>query len=232
MLRTITLLAFLLASVSFAFENKPVKVGVIDTGLDLNDPRFTKHLCKYGHIDFTGEGIKDSNSHGTHVAGLIVNNAKNANYCLVIIKFFSEKLSGPENLRRLILSLKEAKLQKIKIVNLSGGGYIFEELEYNALKENPSSLFFVAAGNENKNMDIPGNKYYPASYGFPNVFTVGSYSKEGVKSIFSNYGSIVKYWEIGENIKSFAPNGGEKIMSGTSMSTAIVTGKYLYDFYR
>ena len=50
----------------------PLRVAVIDTGLDLSDKRFSSRLCKEGHEDFTHTTIEDKSGHGTHVVGLIL----------------------------------------------------------------------------------------------------------------------------------------------------------------
>ena len=61
---------------------KPLKVAVIDTGLNLKYSSSVP-LCKSEHKDFTGEGFNDTNGHGTNIVGLIVQNTKATNYCIV-----------------------------------------------------------------------------------------------------------------------------------------------------
>lgn len=227
-MRRLFLLLLLISNLSLAKE--PVRVGVLDTGLDLNDKRFTSHLCSTGHRDFTGEGIEDTHFHGTHVTGLIVKYAKQSNYCLIILKFYSKNQPEHVNFQNLIKAFVYIKENKIDIVNYSGGGKGSVEEEYLAVKTNNHTLFFVAAGNDNLNIDIVG--YYPASYNLSHVRVVGSIDRLNKKSSFSNYGKVVKYWEQGESIFSTLPNNRWGFMSGTSMSTASATGKYLNENYR
>src|SRR5438034_325581 len=67
---------------------KPKIVVILDTGLNLEDPRFKSILCKFGHKDFTGKGMEDKIGHGTHVLGSIMRNAPKTGWCAVIVKNF------------------------------------------------------------------------------------------------------------------------------------------------
>jgi subtilisin family serine protease len=199
-----------------------VKVAVIDTGLDLQDTRFAKVLCPTGHQDFTGSGIQDTVGHGTHVAGLIMQYAARANYCLVIYKFYQN--SSTPNSVTLLAAINEAVKEKVKYINISGGGTGFRELEYNAIKKAKDITFIAAAGNE-KSKDM---NWYPAAYDLPNVIAVGALDKQGDHWYKSNSGPYVKVWEPGELIYSTLPYGEYGYDSGTSMSTAIYTGKLIW----
>ncbi len=226
--------AFLLVSILFIFffvgaleAGTLLTVGVIDTGLDLTDPRFSKVLCASGHKDLTGEGISDRIGHGTHVAGLIMEYAKKkTGYCMVIIKYYKKNGVGSTNGMRFSQGIEIAASMHLPIVNISGGGGDFSEREYLAIRNAPSTHFIVAAGNEGKNTDYIQNYYYPASYGLSNITSVGALAQDGATRFEgSNYGSNIKAWEIGENVYSTAIGGRTKAMSGTSISTGIHTGK-------
>jgi subtilisin family serine protease len=198
---------------------EPIRVAVLDTGLDFNDVRFKSRLCKDGHFNATSEPIKDLHGHGTHVIGLIIKYARNADYCLQIVKGFS--MSGDTNVYLRALY----KTRNADIVNISMNGKIYMVEEDVIIKNNKHITFVVAAGNER--ISLEEFKRYPASYPYDNVITVGS--KKGL-SIFSNYGRIVDVWENGEHVLSTVP-GGEEVMSGSSMSSAIKTGKLIYETY-
>lgn len=200
------------------------RVAILDSGLDLSDPRFTTHLCPSGHKNFVPtEKIDDIQGHGTHIAGIIKKFANKSNYCLLIYKYYSDSANGSQNMSREVAALQEAIKNKADIVNLSGGGPEFDEDEYSIIKNNPQVTFVVAAGNKSKNLDIPGNEYYPASYWLKNEFIVGAgdYSE-------SNYGSKVLH-EPGFEVLSTLPYtvepSGMGYVSGSSMSTARYTGK-------
>jgi subtilisin family serine protease len=205
-----------------------LRVAVIDSGLDLNDPRLKDHLCKTGHKNFvTGETLNDTVGHGTHIASLIQQYVYYYGYCMLIYKYYSDHASGTLNLEREILAFQEAIDNKADIINFSGGGPVFEEEESLIIKNHPEVTFVVAAGNEHQDLDIPGNEYFPASLFYKNMEVVGSMSMNGERSSFSNYGSRVKYVEMGENVVGDLPNGAVGQMSGTSQATAIHTGKLI-----
>lgn len=206
---------------TFSLAASPIKVVVLDTGLDLEDPRFKFHLCKEGHKDFTGEGIKDDVGHGTHVAGIIQETAGKSNYCLIIVKY-----SGIVEHR--VFNDALAYVYKIRpdIVNISGGGEGYTWIE-KELFWFSNFIYVVAAGNSGTNLDKKCI-YYPACYGFGNIQVVGNLLEDGkTKNSSSNYGSVVQYWEIGTNVESTLPFGRKGKFTGTSMAAPKRTGKLI-----
>lgn len=207
------------------------RIAVIDTGLDLSDPRFKDSLCATGHKDLTGSGMKDTNGHGTHIAGLIRNTAGPGNYCLIIVKYYIENVPESEHVKRSVQAVEYAASLGAEYVNYSGGGGNFEEREYLAIKEHPKTLFIVAAGNEGHN--LAEHPYYPASYNSENIIAVGNLTAELTRAKSSNYGSKVNAWEVGENRLSDLPCTEAHLVrcygakSGTSQATAVHTGNLL-----
>lgn len=220
---------FLLIVASLAAE--PIKVAVIDTGLDVMDVRLYQKLCNSElHRDFTGTGLIDTIGHGTHVVGLIEEYAKKANYCLVILKFFDENAKPQVNFERFLRALNYAASIKVKYVNISGGGPVSDDRERVAIAAHPKITYVVAAGNDHENLDDSKKKWYPASYALKNMKVVGGLAENGHSPMhWSNYGSIVTDWERGERVMSTLPYGSVGIHSGTSMACAIKTGKLLYE---
>ena len=219
----IPILALFLAS---QVQAQMLRIGVVDSGLNLSDSRLNKHLCPSGHIDFTGEGIADTDGHGTAMVGLIESNARDGDYCLVIYKYYSRSAPATISLAREIEALEQATSDGVKIVNLSSSGAGFNEREYLAIRDNPSTIFVVAAGNEGLNLDVSGNEVYPASYFLKNEIVVKDVDSNNVKVSYSNYSKNIKASEVGENVLVYTP-GGLETMSGTSCSTAIHTGKMI-----
>lgn len=223
----LVLLGMLLSTMSHA---DTIRVAVVDTGLNLKDPRFSKHLCPTGHKDFTDYGIEDHDGHGTHVAGLIQQYAKNADYCLLILKYYDGRNKlGSAN--RLSSALWYAALMQVKIVNFSGYGDQPHSGEKEAIKKNENIIFSVSAGNDSKDIDSLENAVYPACYRLPNIHVVGN-GIDGIPNKYSNYGSRVTYWENGENVVSTGLNGKMVRMTGTSQATAIHTGKLIYGRFK
>lgn len=200
-------------------EDSIIKVAVVDTGLNLSDERFKGVLCPSGHQDYTETGIDDTDGHGTHVAGLIKRYAGDKGYCLVILKYFDEKAPGMANQDHELAALIEASKQNVKIVNLSGGGILYDKREYLILSRAYDMLLIGAAGNEGSKI-----RKYPGCMGLPNTRCVGALDGAGVRAKFSNYGPWIDVWRMGVNILSTMPHGLNGYMSGTSMSTAIECG--------
>lgn len=214
----------LLENTSFASCHQ-LRVAVLDTGLNLNDIRFKKHLCLSGHKDFVlNETINDVVGHGTHVAGLIEKYAGNSNYCMVIYKYYSA-YDTDYNAAREHYALSEIAKDHIDIVNFSGGGPGASQQERDLIKNNTRTKFVVAAGNNGEDLDIPGNEYYPASYWLPNEYVVMGLNQNYTRSDISNYSERTLISEPSEHILSYLPNGQTGYLSGTSMATAIFTGK-------
>ena len=220
------------------------RVAVIDTGINPKDPRFESYICK-GHTpwDFgTNTPLtRDDHGHGTHVAGLIMKFAGNSDYCFLFYRYYSDKAPGAVNLRNEVAAIRGAVAEHADIVNLSGGGPEFYEDEYLAIRGNPKTLFVLAAGNENQNIDYPTQHYYPASYNLKNIVVVGAKTMDCSNRVpSSNYGTKVTAWELGEMVRSYMPTEGCRkhppgdqrcvgfgYMTGTSQATAIHTGKIL-----
>jgi len=212
-------------------EQKLLRVAVIDTGLDLNDPRFQASLCSAGHKDFTGKGIADNNGHGTHIAGIVstiaMNYGPNPGFCLLIYKYYTDDATASQNIRREVLAIKEAIKNGANIVNFSSGGPEFHGDEYYLIKNHPEVTFVVAAGNDGKELNKDGYYYYPASYFLKNEIVVSNSERDGTLAKTSNFGSLVNASEIGQSVISTTPGGYYHSMSGTSQATAKRTGKLI-----
>lgn len=210
MIRTlvVSILAILSVSATDIPPSTIKRVAVVDTGLDLSAPWAKPYLCPNGHRDFTGTGITDKDGHGSHVTNLIIQNAKGSNFCLVILKFYTNTIHTSWN-RALMEALEYIKEERIPIANLSlsGPGFMSDEDRYFA--SNSTTLFITAAGNNGVNLDE--EPYYPASYTYSNILVVGALNKyTGKRLEISNYGRRVTLWEKED---------------ATSYATAVKTGK-------
>jgi subtilisin family serine protease len=205
-----------------------LKIAILDTGLDLNDIRFKDVLCSEGHKNYTSESISDVHGHGTHVTGLIKDYAGKENigkYCLVIYKIYGNH--NGSKAARMVSGVIETG--DMNIVNISGGGKQPSDDEYNFIKTHPNVMYITAAGNEGENLaDYP---YYPASYNAPNIITVGAVDDNHFKLEASNFGKLGMVWELGKDVVSTGIMG-YRMLSGTSMATAIYTGRYIKKLLR
>jgi subtilisin family serine protease len=245
-------LALLYPSSSVIAKPKTLTVAVIDTGIDKQNT----HLCKFGHKSFSDSDpfpLNDNHGHGTHVAGLIEQNAGGGAYCLVSIKFHDPHGTGKQNLDNFVKAIRYAINIKVDFINISGGGDSADLREHSLIVKalNNGIKVVVAAGNEASNLETKCN-YFPACYD-QRLVVVGnlennsdiSYRSRVVyrfnevsewhnfgasnthRSPSSNYGYPVNRWEIGTNVTSNLPNGKSGEMTGTSQATGVATGKLI-----
>lgn len=219
-------------------NTKPIVVAVIDTGLGWTfRDKFAgsgEHLCKFGHKNFTAYPSYtstfdtqdpvplDHHGHGTNIAGIIADNAGNANYCMVILKYYDPVAKANDNLNNTIKAINYATQIGADFINYSGGGTDKSEAEAQAVKKylDNGGRFLAAAGNERS--DLEKNPYYPA-LDDPRVISVGNLELDGKVSSSSNYGKLVSRWEIGTGVIGYGI-----IMTGTSQATAVATGKIIF----
>jgi subtilisin family serine protease len=215
-------------------SKRKIKIAVIDTGIDSSNPYLKnkiyipkeyKNEYNFSGIDLVSRNFfpKDLNGHGSHVSGIILSMIPDAE--ILPISYYPE---NSENIK--VIDMAKAIMLAVKsgvdIINISGGGYLFdsEEKESIAMARKSGIIVVGALGNDGEYLG-ENNRYYPASYNLDNIVTVGSVNKDGMKSKFSNFG-ISSVSAIGENVSSFSSKGdscGVK-MSGTSQSTAIISG--------
>ena len=134
-------------------------------------------------------------------------------------------MSGEESMKSIQEAVAYAIVLKVDIINISAGGKEFSLAESAIIKKALDSKITVvaAAGNNFVNLDKECN-FFPACYD-ERIIVVGNLNKDKSIADTSNYGNYVKKWEVGQNVLSDAPNGGEQYKSGTSQAAAIVTGK-------
>lgn len=170
-------------------------------------------------------------SHGTHVAHIATRDLEG-----VALIGFGGDYTRAAYVNQISAFLKQ---HKVKVVNISIGlpkdnkddlglrdGIRAHE---RMVRDNPDTLFVVAAGNEGKDIDVFANKQYPASFDAPNVLKVGSLDtnhidsanwKNYVMSPWSNTGKrSVDILAPGADISAARLGGGYVVHSGTSMAS-------------
>ena len=209
------------ANRKFKYSSKVV-IAVIDTGFDYTYKKDVK-LCKTGHKSFVPgiESTDDDHGHGTHIAGLIAKNAK-TDYCLMILKYYSPKVRGSNNLLQTIQAFRWAIDNDVDMINYSGGGLEPSETEKELILEALDKNIVIVAAAGNEGSDFRKQGFYPAMYD-KRIIVVGNLAmKKGkvIRAPSSNYGDEVDVQVFGTNVESL--NGK---MTGTSQATAIVTGR-------
>ncbi len=177
--------------------------------------------------------LQDNHGHGTHIAGIVGAEGGNGigisgvspKVSMMIVKYYDPTSRGTDNLRNTIKAIDYAVQKGANIINYSGGGLDYSQLEYEAVKraQQKGILFIAAAGNEHSNSDT--SHYYPANYALDNIISVTAVNQSAQILMTSNYGAkSVHIAAPGENIYSTLPNGQYGLMTGTSQATAFVTG--------
>lgn len=219
-------------------KKKEVVVAVIDTGIDPEHPFLKSNLrgskgtatsADYG-LDFSKSAANqyqpiDQHGHGTHVSGIIKSVYPDVK--ILSLKYYNPRASGQDNLDSTIKALRYAVDANVDIINYSGGGPepAIEELRILKEAERKGILVVAAAGNEESNIDVKKNAYYPASYGLSNIITVTAHDQTLQMLSSSNYGAkSVDISAPGYRIKSALPGGRSGFLTGTSQATAFVSG--------
>jgi len=230
----LALLLFVGTSTSLA---NPIRIAVIDTGINLSLINKIS-LCKSGHRDFTNTGIRDTHGHGTHVSGLIEQyaNTNKDSYCQVILKYYSgsanDKSSRYNNQKNTNQALRWAITIGVNVINYSSGGFNYDIEEASLIKMALDNhiVVVVAAGNYGYELGIDKQyaRYYPAMYD-TRIIVVGNLDKSNHAHPTSNYGVIVNRWEVGTDVFSYCHKSISKscCMTGTSQATAIASGKII-----
>lgn len=199
-----------------------VTVAVIDTGIDFNHPLFAGRIA-YPVYDFvdddtipTDEAGGVGYGHGTFVSGLIALTAKGAQ--IMPIRAFDRDGFGTSfNVAK---AIRFAADNGARITNMSFGLLEKDKLIDDAITYAHNKSFQVAAvGNDNSN-----------SLHFPSIrktktFGVTSTNNNDTKATFSNFGREAQAAAPGVNLYSAYPGNRWAYWSGTSFSTALVSGQ-------
>ena len=176
--------------------------------------------------------------HGVHVAGIIsaaTNNSKGVasiarNAKIASIKIFNS--SKNTKLSYIIDGINYAKKNDINIINCSFGGTgcgsTSVSIVKSAIEAVPNMFFVIAAGNTTSFSEADNDKVavYPSQFtkDLDNVISVANTTSSDELNGKSHYGAkSVDIAAPGTDIYSTIPTNSYKVMSGTSMSTPMVT---------
>ncbi|RED46330.1 subtilase family protein [Winogradskyella eximia] len=204
------------------------------TGDNIND------LSDKGYGNGNVKPVKKSESHGTHVAGIIAaerNNGKGANGVANNVEIMSIRAvpNGDEYDKDVALAIRYAVDNGAKVINGSFGKSFSPHAEWvrDAIKyaSDNDVVFVHAAGNDSKNVDVERN-FPDDNVDFVEVsntyIRVGSLTnKYGSKMVsgFSNYGKKnVDIFAPGSAIYSTFPENDYESIGGTSMASPAVAG--------
>ena len=210
-------------------------------GRTTNDDIYDINDRNYG--DNNINNTKESESHSTHVSGIISGNRKIEDgnkgiNNLAEIMVLRAVPNGDEYDKDVALAIRYAVDNGAKIINGSFGKYFSSNPEWviDAIRYASENdvLFIAGAGNESKDLDSLSNDNYPNDQYFNKAEFSDTFIKVGASSInldenftayFSNYGKInVDIFAPGVDIYSSMPNNKYKFQDGTSMASPVVAG--------
>jgi len=93
---------------------------------------------------------------------------------------------------------------------------IGDEALRSAIADSPDILWVTSAGNSDN--DVKFDEFYPSSYEYPNLLTVGAVDKAGDETSFTSLGKVDVYGN-GFEVESYVPGGNRIPYNGTSMSS-------------
>jgi len=204
---------------------------VVDTGIDVNHCEFAGRIIDFKN--FTKTDNKDTDGHGTHVAGIIGGNniGVTPEARVMALKVFGD-VNVNANIHEAFLHIlkynETAKEEdKVIVVNCSFGGSYDGYMHYLIRRLiNSGVAVIVAAGNsgDGKADTIEFASYPSFLY---EVITTGAVDKNGQPAGYSNTHDGIDIGAPGSEIYSAWSGGGYKLLSGTSMATPHITGLYL-----
>ena len=202
-----------------------VLVTILDTGLDVNlfNQNYQGKLAGTFNVQANNTNVKDEVGHGTHIAGTIAEGTPSN------VKILSVKMSSTREIYStdIIAAIDYMTYYTdTDVVNMSFGGYIYEEAEYLAVEaaKEKGIIILAAAGNESTS-----ERSYPAA--FDTTISISAVDSDLKFAEFSNYSPTVDFAMPGVDILSI--NG---TMSGTSMATphavaaAAIARSFNHDF--
>ncbi len=215
-------------------QGQGVTVAVIDSGVDAGHPDLSGNVLQ--GVDITagrigsGNGQRDSEGHGTGMAGLIAAHGHGTNVGalgiapqakILPIQAVTDLSGGvgkatPDDIAQ---AINFAVDRHAAVINLSVGVLRSSSLRDALERAHTAGIVVVAsAGNTDSDVLVP----YPG--GAEGVLTVGATDRNGNHASISVSGRAVVIAAPGVDITSTNKGGGYRTGTGTSDATAIVSG--------
>jgi membrane-anchored mycosin MYCP len=208
-------------------QGQGITVAVVDSGVDYS-PQLTRRVTA---VDVTHTGFQDCVGHGTAVAAIIGAADLQARGVpfegvaprakILSVKVNSQPSGSPSALAQGII---DAATLHAQVINVSVQARNTPQLSQAVRFALRQGAVIVAAGGN----DGPGTgtgPFYPASYPYPGVLSVGAVESDGSLAPFSDQGSHVAVTAPGVGITSAWPGGfANGSLNGTSFATAFVSG--------
>lgn len=189
-------------------------VAVVDSGVDSGHAYLKgRVLSGYDFIDGDADP-SDGHSHGTHVAGTIIDCVSSAPVRILPVRVLNNRGSSVDSI--VAAGIKYAADRGADVINLSlGGGHSSSLDQMVSYAVSKGCLVAIAAGNDN----IDTSYECPSHLTMPGTVIVSAGDRNRTKALFSNHGSNVDLMAPGVSIRATVPGGGFGSKSGTSMAT-------------
>jgi subtilisin family serine protease len=202
-----------------------VTVAVLDTGVKASHPDLSGKVSQgFNAITDKPGAQSDDNGHGTFIAGMIAGKSDGAgvvgiapNARILPVKVLNaDGIGDSDDIAQGIIWAVD---NGADVINMSFGADSTNKLEAAAIDyaQGAGVTLVAAAGNEGMRQVM-----YPA--GYPGVLGVGATDSNNERAKFSNQGSHVDVVAPGQGILSSFTKRAYTWTSGTSMSTAYVSG--------
>lgn len=229
------------ATTTLAKKGQRVNVYIMDSGIDATLPEF-EGVNISNVYSIIPNDFSDNRGHGTALASVIAGNTCGiTGSTLKIVKIFEPNYNTMQSqfLDALDAILNDVPENHFAVINCSWTIDKNEWIEYKFRQMIRRGIWVIAAaGNAGTTIE----NLTPAC--MPEVFTVGAYNQDLHPCDFSNYTGFISTtqnsvnegqldgWAPGENIyvaKTTAHGGGYDFVSGTSLSTAILSAVVAYN---
>ncbi len=201
------------------------KVAILDTGYDVMNPDINDAVSETCLCCETTVGIVDKTGHGTHCASIIGSrNKRNIVGCAPNSTLYIGKVSeyGTINYSQLVKGINWAISKNVDLISVSiGGEEQNTELESVVKHAYDNNITVVASIGNYIQFGINRGEY-PALY-LPCI-AVGSVNYAGQLSGVSVLNPKTEIYTYGERIDAYSSDGKIVSRSGTSQSTAIISG--------
>jgi YD repeat-containing protein len=232
--------------------SKQTVIAVIDSGIDFSHPDlinnqwdnslerankrdddgndFNDDFHGWDFISNSGE-ITDGQGHGTAIGGIIAAEGNNAigitgvmwRASLMSLRVLDS--SGTGDIASAIEAIDYATANGAQVINCSWGTDESSLALREAINRAAQRGVVVVASAGNNSRDIETTLRYPASYDLPNLISVASTDNSDSLTSFSNWGAThVSIAAPGADLLTTKMGGDYQTVSGTSASTALVTG--------
>ncbi|MFC5725005.1 type VII secretion-associated serine protease mycosin [Streptomyces gamaensis] len=219
-------------------DGRPVRVAVIDTGVDVVNPQLTDAVDPKSGADLLSgpsDQLKgptvDPVGHGTKVAGIVAARPRPGTGFVglapesVVIPIRQNDERGTGTSHTLALAIRKAVQDGADVINVSQDTaqplLPDSDLE-RAVKEALARDVVVIASAGNDGLDGNVKKTYPAAY--EGVLAVAASDRNNERAPFSQPGDFIGVAAPGVEMVSTVPGGGQCVDNGTSFSAPYVAG--------